>query len=224
MTDALIEPAGRIARRSLHDEVVERVRGLVLEGELAPGSRVPEKQLCEQFGISRTPLREALKVLASEGLLELLPNRGAVVTKLTARDVDEMFEVMGALEALSGELACARIGDAGISSIRALHERMVEHYRRGELPDYFRLNQRIHESIMDASGNATLRSLYDGLATRIRRARYMANMSDARWKQAVDEHEEILALLERRDGVGLGAALRRHLSNKCEVVKAAFTD
>ena len=93
--------------------MVERVRDLVLEGELAPGSRVPEKLLCEQFGISRTPLREALKVLASEGLLELLPNRGAVVTRLTARDVDEMFEVMGALEALSGELACGRMDDSG---------------------------------------------------------------------------------------------------------------
>jgi DNA-binding GntR family transcriptional regulator len=218
-----VELSGRIARRSLHDEVVERVRGLVLEGGLAPGSRVPEKLLCEQFGISRTPLREALKVLASEGLLELLPNRGAVVTSLTARDVDEMFEVMGALEALSGELACQRMDDAGIAEIRDLHERMVGHYQRRELPDYFRLNQRIHEKIMLAACNETLRTLYGGLAIRIRRARYMANMSDARWAEAVAEHEEILSLLTKRDGPGLGTALRRHLRNKCEVVKAAFT-
>jgi len=205
-------------RRSLHDEVVERI----LEGGLAPDSRVPEKLLCAQFSISRTPLREALKVLASEGLLDLLPNRGAVVARLTVRDVEEMFEVMGALEALSGELACSRMADDDIAEVRALHYQMVLYYRRRNLPDYFRINQQIHEKIMDATDNAVLRMLYSNLAKRIRRARYMANMSDQRWARAVEEHEDILALLEARDGAGLGAALRQHLRNKCDVVKAAI--
>jgi DNA-binding GntR family transcriptional regulator len=219
---AMAEPDGPIKRRSLHDEVVGRIRDMILEGDLAPGIRVPEKLLCARFSISRTPLREALKVLASEGLLELLPNRGAVVARLTTRDVEEMFEVMGALEALSGELACARMEDDDIAEVRALHYQMVLYYRRRNLPDYFRLNQEIHEKIVNAAGNGILRTMYFSLAKRIRRARYMANMSEQRWGQAVEEHERILALLEARDGPGLGAALRQHLRNKCEVVKAAI--
>jgi DNA-binding GntR family transcriptional regulator len=211
-----------IARASLHDELVARLRDLIVEGELVPGARVPERALCERFGVSRTPLREALKVLASEGLLELLPNRGATVARLTARDLDEMFPVMGALEALAGELACARITDQEVAEIRALHYQMVLHHTRSELPDYFRLNQRIHELIMDAALNATLSRMYRGLAGRIRRARYVANMSKARWNQAVKEHEAILDALDRRDGPALGRILERHLRNKCETVKESF--
>ena len=211
-----------IVRASLHEELVARLRDLIVEGELTPGARVPERTLCQRFGVSRTPLREALKVLASDGLLELLPNRGATVARLTAADLDEMFPVMGALEALAGELACARIGDAELAEIRALHYQMALHHTRGELPQYFGLNQRIHEAIMDAARNATLSRMYRSLAGRIRRARYVANMSQARWDQAVAEHEAILAALEKRDGPALAQMLERHLRNKCETVKESF--
>ncbi len=211
-----------IVRASLHEELVARLRDLIVEGELTPGARVPERTLCQRFGVSRTPLREALKVLASDGLLELLPNRGATVARLTAADLDEMFPVMGALEALAGELACARISDAELAEIRALHYQMALHHTRGELPQYFGLNQRIHEAIMDAARNATLSRMYRSLAGRIRRARYVANMSQARWDQAVAEHEAILAALEKRDGPALAQMLERHLRNKCETVKESF--
>jgi DNA-binding GntR family transcriptional regulator len=214
--------AAPIARRSLHDELVARLRDLIMEGGLAPDTRVPEKELCERFEVSRTPLREALKVLASEGLLNLLPNRGATVAKLTIEDVVEMFPVMGALEALSGELAASRITEKAIAEIRALHYQMLLHHQRGELPSYFRLNQMIHEKVMEAAGNPSLSSLHRGLAGRIRRARYMANMSQARWDQAVAEHEEILAALTARDGTLLGRLLKEHLANKCETVKEAL--
>ena len=207
---------------SLHDELVERLRELIVESELEPGARVPERELCERFSVSRTPLREALKVLASEGLLELLPRRGARVARLTAADLDEMFPVMGTLEALAGELACARITEAEMAEVRALHYQMVLHATRGELPEYFRLNQRIHEAIMAAARNPTLARLYRGLAGRVRRARYLANMSKARWDQAVAEHEAILAALEARDGAALGRVLEAHLRNKCETVKESF--
>lgn len=211
-----------IPRASLHDQLTARLRDLILEGELIAGVRVPERELCERFGVSRTPLRESLKVLASEGLLELLPNRGAIVTALTEEDLDELFPVMGALEALAGELACARITEEQIAEVRALHYQMVLHHTRKELPAYFRLNQRIHELIMDAAGNATLSRMYRSLAGRIRRARYIANMSAARWAQAVKEHETILDALARRDGAGLALILKSHLQNKCETVKESL--
>ncbi len=207
---------------SLHDGLVESLRELIVESTLEPGVRVPERELCERFSVSRTPLREALKVLASEGLLELLPHRGAQVTRLTAADLDEMFPVMGALEALAGELACAQITEAELAEVRALHYQMVLHATRGELAEYFRLNQRIHEAIMEAARNPTLARLYRGLAGRVRRARYLANMSKQRWDQAVAEHEAILAALEKRDGAALGVVLKAHLRNKCETVKESF--
>lgn len=215
-------PAKPIARMSLHDEVVQRLRDMIVEGVLLPGERVPERVLCERFGISRTPLREALKVLASEGLVELAPNRGAAVARLTAADVDEVFPVMGALEALSGELACARITESQLAEIRALHFQMALHHRRGELPDYFALNQRIHEKILEAAGNPTLAAIYRGLAGRVRRARYMANMSQERWDRAMAEHDGILKALESRDGPRLALLLKEHLKNKCETVKEAL--
>ncbi len=209
-----------ITRRSLHDELVARLRDMIVEGELRPGARLPEKELCTRFGVSRTPLREALKVLASEGLVEISPHRGATVVQISRADIEEMFPVMGALEALAGELACANVDAAGIAEITALHHQMVAHYHRKELADYFRLNQQIHERILEAAGNATLSALHRSLAGRVRRARYMANMSAQRWAQAVEEHEQILAALTARDGKRLAELLRRHLQHKAEVVIA----
>ncbi len=211
-----------IPRRSLHDEVVDRVREMVLDGQIPAGERLHERALCERLGVSRTPLREALKVLASEGLVELRPNRGATVTRLTIADVEEMFEVMGALEALAGELACRRIADIEIDEIRALHYKMRTHHARGERREYFGLNQEIHRRIAAAAGNETLVGIVDALGARIRRARYQANLSKPRWDAAVAEHDAILEALEARDGPRLAAILRRHLANKCEVVKAAI--
>jgi len=213
-----------VARTTLHEELVERLRGMIFSGELKGGDRVPEQRLCDLLGISRTPLREALKVLGNEGLLELLPNRGARVATLSEDDIDEIFPVMGALEALSGELACARLGDDDLAEIKALHYQMALHHTRRELRDYFRVNQQIHEAILKAARNPTLEAQYTALAGRIRLARFRANMTDARWDQAMREHEEMLAALEARDGRKLSEVLSRHLENKRETVKQAIRD
>lgn len=214
--------AAPIERPSLHGELVSRLRDLIIEGELLPGARLNERVLCERFGVSRTPLREAVKVLASEELVELLPNRGAVVTALTGADVDNLFEVMGALEALAGELACSRIGDDQLGEIRALHFQMLMHHARGELSEYFKCNQRIHESIVESAGNPVLVTTYRSLSGRIRRARYMANQSQQRWNDAVNEHEMILAALTARDGPRLRELLRQHLQNKLQAVRSSM--
>ncbi|HET7635055.1 MAG TPA: GntR family transcriptional regulator [Burkholderiales bacterium] len=211
-----------IDRPSLHEELVNRLRDLIVEGELPPGTRLNERVLCERFGVSRTPLREAVKVMASEDLVELLPNRGAVVTALTEADMRYLFEVMGALEALAGELACRRIDDAALAEIRALHYQMLLHHTRGELPEYFKCNQQIHEKIVAAAGNPVLVATYRSLSGRIRRARYMANLSQERWDHAVHEHEQILEALTAHDGARLRDLLQRHLANKFEVVRTAI--
>ena len=217
MNIGLAHPA--IRRRSLHDELTERLRDLITSGELGPGEKIPEKRLCELFGVSRTPLREALKVLASEGTVTLRPNRGAVVTALTLKELEEAFPVMGALEALSGEIACRHITNQEIAAIRALHEKMVVHWRKAEIQPYFRLNQQIHEAILEATRNETLKAAYKSLAGRLMRARYVANMSPERWAKAVAEHEAILAALEARDGAQLSEILKAHLANKLATVR-----
>ena len=213
-----------IKRPSLHEELIDRLRTMIVEGVLTAGEKVPERALCEKLGVSRTPMREALKVLAADGLLTLEPNRGARVRAITLDDLEEVFPLMGALEALAGELACANISDAQITELRQTHELMLECFHASDLSGYFRHNQRIHEIIMQAAGNATLSSMVQSLAVRVRRARYLANMSSERWQQAVAEHEEIIMALDVRDGQRLGAILKRHLANKFATVRQWLID
>jgi len=208
-----------ITRPSLHIELLGRLRDLIIEGVLPPGTKVPERELCERYGVSRTPMREALKVLAVDGLVWLEPNRGAWVSKITIEDLEEVFPVMGALEALSGELACEHITDDQVNAIRKLHLEMVEHYKLRDLAKYFQANQAIHEAILEAANNSELTTMYRSLAARVRRTRYLANMTDERWEKAVEEHEQILSALENRHGAELAQILRQHLKSKFETVR-----
>jgi len=208
--------------RLLHEAVIDRLRDLIVTGELAPEAKLNERVLAERLGTSRTPLREAIKFLASEGLVELVPNRGAMVAPLKPEKMREVFVVLGALEALAGELACRNASEADIADIRALHYHMLAHHARGELSPYFRYNQQIHQRILDCAGNATLSQTWRALNAHVRRARYMANLSRERWDQAVHEHEEMLDALSRRDGAKLQGLLRDHLANKLVLVIEAL--
>jgi DNA-binding GntR family transcriptional regulator len=201
---------------SLHREILGRLRNYIVEGHLSDGARIPERQLCDLFGISRTPLREALKVLASEGLVDLLPHRGARVRELDARELAELFDVMGGLEALAGRLACERLTAAEFAEIEDLHHQMYAFYLKRDMPEYFRCNQLIHEKVVGAARNAALSAAYASLAGRIRRIRYAANLAQKRdrWGEAIREHEAILDALRRRDGVELMDTMFRHLRNK----------
>ena len=201
---------------SLHGDLLSRLRDYIVEGNLPEGGRVPERELCEMFGISRTPLREALKVLASEGLLELLPNRGARVRALSERDLAELFDVMGGLEALAGRLACENITDEQVAEIERLHHEMYGYYLRRDMHGYFQCNQSIHQKIVAAAGNSALSATYASFAGRIRRVRYSANLARRRdrWGEAMREHEAILDALRRRAGQELSDILFLHLRNK----------
>lgn len=207
-----------IARRPLHEEATERLRDLIVQGRLAPGVRLNERLLTAQLGLSRTPLREAFKVLATEGLVELLPNRGAIVSAMDPVRLSETLAVMGALEALAGELACLNATDAQLNEIRALHYEMLAYHARGDLAGYFKFNQAIHLKIVKYSGNAVLYNAYRQLNANVRRARYMANLSQERWDAAVREHDEILAALGARDIERIKALLSDHLAHKLSSV------
>jgi len=219
-----INEDSEIRRLTLHEEIVNRLREMIFQGDLMEGNRVPERDLCLKFSISRTPLREALKVLANEGLITLQPNRGAWVTRLTAADVDELFPIMGSLEALSGELACKNANDSDIAEVKALHYRMAMHFTRCDRPSYFKVNRNIHEKIMEIAANPALLQVYRSLSERIRRARYLANISADRWDASMKEHELILAAFEVRNGALLADLLKTHLLNKQEAVKKVIAD
>lgn len=217
--DAAITP---ISRNYLHDEVARALRALIQSGELKPQQRLNEGELADRFRISRTPLREAIKILATEGLLDLLPNRGARVASISESEIDEMLEVIAGLEATGGELACAKITDAELSAIAALHDRMADAYRRRHHLEYFDLNRQIHEAIIAASGNATLQGIYATLSGRVQRARYAAHKTPEQWQGAMADHERMMDLLRARDGAGLARLLRDHVLSKKAVIVATF--
>ncbi len=196
-----------ISRRPLHEEATEKLRDLIVQGRLAPGARLNERLLTAQLGLSRTPLREAFKVLATEGLVELLPNRGAIVSEVDPVRLAETVAVMGALEALAGEFACRNATDGQINEIRSLHNEMLANHARGDLAGYFKFNQAIHLKIVKYSGNNVLFNTYRQLNANVRRVRTMANLSRERWDSAVREHSEILDALAARDVVRIKSLL-----------------
>jgi len=211
--------AASIVRAALPAQVADRLRDMIAADELSPGAKLNERELAERLHVSRTPLREAIKMLAAEGLIKLVPNRGAFVASPSAEEVEDMLEAMGALEATCGELACARATDSELAAIRETHDRMLKAYGRRDRHTYFRLNQEIHRRIAQAGRNATLQQLHETLNARLYRVRFMSNKTD-RWNSAVEEHEAIARALEQRDVRAVRKLLREHLSHTWEKVKA----
>jgi len=207
-----------IPRANLHEHAAKRLRQLLVEGRIAPGAKLNERELCEALDVSRTPLREAIKMLAAEGLVELVPNRGAVAVKLSEDDVRHTFEVMGGLEALSGELAAQRITDEELAEIRAMHFEMLAAYTRRDLSNYYRLNAQIHQAINAAAKNPVLAATYDRVNARLQALRFRSNQDGEKWKSAMKEHEQMVDALSRRDPAAMRAVLAAHLKNKLDVV------
>jgi DNA-binding GntR family transcriptional regulator len=207
-----------IPRQVLHQEAAVRLRQLIVEGDIAPGAKLNERELAERLRVSRTPLREAIKMLAAEGLVELLPNRGAVAAQLSAQDVADTFEVIAGLEAQSGELAAQRITDAELAEVRALHYEMLAAHTRRDLSTYYRLNARIHACINAAARNPVLTHTYRTVNARLQALRFRSNFDDRKWQRAVKEHDQMIVLLDARDGAGLRVLLVQHLEHKRDAV------
>ncbi len=203
-----------IVRTPLHVQVAERLRLLIESGELAPGTRLNETELCEDMGVSRTPLREAVRSLATEGLIELQPNRGAIVSVVTEEDVTEILPIMASLEGLGGRLAATHMEPAKIIQVRQIHDQMISHYKNNDMEKYFETNRLIHELISEGSGNQTLVDTLQSLSAKVHRARFTSQMTRESWDMAVSEHEEIIAALEERDPDRLEDILIQHLETK----------
>jgi DNA-binding GntR family transcriptional regulator len=207
-----------IPRQVLHQEVATRLRQRIVEGRIAPGAKLNERELSEELQVSRTPLREAIKMLAAEGLVELLPNRGAVAASLSEQDVADTFEVIAGLEGQSGALAAQRITAAELAEIRALHYEMLAAYTRRDLSTYYRLNAQIHTLINAAARNPVLAHTWRTVNARLQALRFRSNFDEAKWQRAVQEHERMVELLAARDAEALRLLLVQHLEHKRDAV------
>ena len=218
-----MDEATLLNRPSLHDEIVGSLRRMIISGDLSSGTWIAEPALCRSLGVSRTPLREALKVLAFDQWVELVPNRGAVVTSITPDEAAALFELLEGLEQFVGELVAERASDADIAAISALHDALAAHFANGEVEAYFAVNQKIHLRLVEAARNPALAATHENLSRKVLRARAMANLLTGRQEASFSEHVEILDALERRDGATLGRLLRAHIRGNGEAVREALT-
>lgn len=199
-----------LERMSLHDQLLAKVREMIVDGELMAGAALPERMLCETFGVSRTPLREAFKILAAEGLIELRPHRTPVVTRIDRAEIANIFDVMVALDGAAGLKAASLATDDDIARLDKMHAELVQLHRAAERPAYFRLNQQIHTEITRLARNSVLFNIWTTMHASVFRARAIANYDATRWSESVEEHEAFMVLLRARDARGFAAALSAH--------------
>lgn len=205
-------PSGR-RKGHLHLEAATRLRAMITSGELPPGMRLRELQLSEMLNVSRTPLREALRTLAAEGLVNQLPNRSMVVSELNAPDIEHLYRVFGALEGLAAELACQKITEQQLAEMGRLLSRMVDLHERRERAEYLRINQAIHRMVIDIADNPVLLSVWQSLAPQVERARALPNLDRERWTAALMEHSKMFAALAARDAPLLRRLASEHFLN-----------
>jgi DNA-binding GntR family transcriptional regulator len=194
--------------------VADRLRRLIAAGGLAPGGRLNERQLCDQLKVSRTPLREAYRILSAEGLVELTPKHGARVTELSEDDVANIFDVLAVNEGLAGRLAAEKATQAQLDQIASLHQEMMSAYRERNMARYAIAAKSTHDAINAAADNPTLRGIYLRLNAQVQKLRYQANLDEENWARSIQAHELFVAALLARDAAGVEALLREHVLAK----------
>lgn len=219
-----VRPAPRsIVRRSLHDEVVDTLREMIVTGTLQPGDRIVEKDLSEQLGVSRTPIREAIKILTLDGLVESQAHRGAVVKPLESEDIENLFDVIAVLEALAAELAAKLLSPRDLKKLETLHARMRKAFDSGNRDRYFQLNSDIHDFLVAHCGNAILFETRDRLMLRARRGRYLAISSNERWAEAMQQHDDLMDALRGGDSETASKVWRAHLKMTGDVLMQSLS-
>jgi len=209
----------RLVNNSLHHEVAATLREQIFAGTLAPGSFLDEASLCERLEISRTPLREALKVLTAEGLLRHEPRRGCFVAEVTERDLDDIFPVIAMLEGRCAYEAARNASDAELEALEALHERLARHAKARRINDYYATNHVIHEAIITLADNRWLAHVIGDLRKILKLARLQQLHAPGRLAQSLSEHLAVFAALKARDSESADAAMRTHLLRQREALR-----
>ncbi|MEO8039052.1 MAG: GntR family transcriptional regulator [Betaproteobacteria bacterium] len=201
-----------------YEWVMSRIRDKIYTYELSPGDWIDEQRLAEEFGVSRTPLREGLKLLAAEGLVTVKPRRGSYVTKLTDEDVDQIFELMARLEGWCAFEAAKRLDDAGMAVLERMHATLEIHAAAHDAGRYHENNVEFHAAIQQLSGNRWLANVVADLRIVMRLARVQTLRYPGRFETSIDEHRDLMAALRARDPDAAEATMRRHLLNQLDVL------
>ena len=204
----------RLVHDSLHNEVADRLRERIFDGVLAPGSFVDEVRLAEELEISRTPLREALKVLTAEGLVRHEPRRGCFVAEVTQKDLDEIFPVIALLEGRCAYEAAEKATDQDLQELQVLHDRLQKHAKARRINDYYAANFAIHEAVIALAGNRWLAQVIGDLRKILKLARLQQLHAPGRLEQSCSEHMAVFAALQARDAEGAEAAMKTHLTRQ----------
>ncbi|MDO9599436.1 MAG: GntR family transcriptional regulator [Azoarcus sp.] len=210
--------ASRIAPLALYQEVAERLRQRIFSHELPAGTWVDEQALAQHYGISRTPLREALKVLASEGLVTLKPRRGCYVTEISERDLDEVFKVMAMLEGECARISAGRASDADLTQLKAIHADLEKAAAARDINRFFEGNQAFHHELQRIADNRWLLHVIEDLRKVIKLSRHHSLFSEGRLEQSLNEHRAILDALLARDADGAEQRMREHIRSGREAL------
>jgi DNA-binding GntR family transcriptional regulator len=211
-----------IKRSSLHDEVVNALRDMIVTGQLEPGERIIEKDLSQQLGVSRTPIREAIKTLVLDGLIDSPPHRGAQVKPLEADEIKSLFDVIAVLEALAAQRAAEALKPGELRKLETKHRNMRAAFEEGNRARYFDLNSEIHGFLMQRSGNEILFETHSRLMLRANRGRYLAILADKRWSEAMEQHEDLMKALRAGDSEVAFEIWRNHLKLTGEALLASL--
>jgi len=201
----------RLERKSLAERVADELRDLVLLEKLKPGATIPERETAQALGVSRTPLRESLRILSSEGLIDIEPNRPPKVADPSIAELSSLLEVQGALEALAGELACRHADEHEIKKIVDVEATMRATSDTSDPLEFFQLDMQLHSLIVAASGNQPLIDTHRHYNSRLWRARFISSRERVNRPGTLDQHAVIVQTLEKRDGKACAQALKHHL-------------
>jgi DNA-binding GntR family transcriptional regulator len=203
----------------VHEHVADRLRDMIIAGDLAPGAAIDELALCGAFKISRTPLREALKVLAAEDLVILQPRRGAVVSALTTESVDQKFEVVALIEGHAARLFCERRDPAALAALTTIHDRLAAAFRAKNQKQYSETNQLFHRRLVELTGNDEMVRIHAQMLGHLQRARTFTGRQ-TNWRHTfLVEHDDVLAALTSGSPAEAEAAIRDHLMHVARTVK-----
>ncbi len=209
----------RLIHSSLHDDVADQLRERIFGAQLAPGSFIDEASLCAELSISRTPLREALKVLAAEGLVRHEPRRGSFVNQVTEQDLDDIFPVIALLEGRCANEAAINASAADIAALEVLHQRLIQHAEGKDISAYYAANFAIHEAIITLADNRWLAQVIADLRKILKLARLQQLHAPGRLEQSLSEHMAVFAAIKAHDGEGADAAMRTHLLRQREALR-----
>ena len=209
----------RLVQNSLHQEVASTLREEMFAGTLAPGSFIDEVALCERLEISRTPLREALKLVTAEGLMRHEPRRGCFVNEVTEQDLDDIFPVIALLEGRCAYEAARNASDADLQELGALHDKLQGHAKAARITDYYATNFAIHEAIILLANNRWLSQSIADLRKILKLSRLQSLGAPGRLAQSLSEHMTVFAALKSRDSEGAEAAMRTHLTRQREALR-----